>query len=158
MPPEPPLEPLRALLEKNGLPVPHRHGGDPDAGVAQQVDAGDVVVGVGEVEDHLLADPLGHVVEVGAVALRQHDLGQAHPVGGEHLLLDAADRQHLTLERDLAGHAHRRLHRPVAEQRDERRGHRDARRRPVLGNCPGRDVDVEPAPHRFVVESEVLGV
>ena len=45
-----------------------------------------------EVEGHLLAHPLGHVVEIGAVALGQDDLGQAHPVGGEHLLLDAADR------------------------------------------------------------------
>ena len=46
--------------------------------------------------------------------------------------LQAADRQHPTLQRDLAGHADSVLHRPAREQRGERGRHRDpgARDRP----------------------------
>lgn len=40
--PEPPLEPLRALLEEHGLPVPARLGGDPAAGIELLQDVGDV--------------------------------------------------------------------------------------------------------------------
>ena len=56
---------------------------------------------------HLLADLLGDVVEVAAVALGQDHLGQPGRVRGEHLLLEPADRQHPALQRDLAGHADR---------------------------------------------------
>jgi aminoglycoside/choline kinase family phosphotransferase len=38
--PEPPLEPIRALLEAHGLPVPRRLGGDPDAGLDLLEDVG----------------------------------------------------------------------------------------------------------------------
>ena len=38
--PEPPHEPIRALLESNGLPVPRRLGGDPDAGIDLLEDVG----------------------------------------------------------------------------------------------------------------------
>jgi hypothetical protein len=38
--PEPPLEPLRALLERSGLPVPLRYGGDARAGVELLEDFG----------------------------------------------------------------------------------------------------------------------
>jgi aminoglycoside/choline kinase family phosphotransferase len=38
--PEPPLEPIRALLEGNGLPVPKRYGGDASAGVELLEDLG----------------------------------------------------------------------------------------------------------------------
>ena len=40
IPPEPPLEPVRALLEREGLPVPARHGGDVAAGVDLLEDVG----------------------------------------------------------------------------------------------------------------------
>src|SRR6266487_3755817 len=63
-----------------------------------------------------LVDPLD-VDELEAAALVLRDLGDValvspredHPLdlrslGGKHLLLDAADRQHLAGERDLAGH------------------------------------------------------
>ena len=39
-------------------------------------------------------------------------VGEPGPLRGEHLLLHAADRQHPTLERDLAGHADLGPHRP----------------------------------------------
>jgi aminoglycoside/choline kinase family phosphotransferase len=38
--PEPPHEPIRALLERAGLPVPRRLGGDPDAGIELLEDVG----------------------------------------------------------------------------------------------------------------------
>jgi aminoglycoside/choline kinase family phosphotransferase len=41
VPPEPPLEPVRALLESHGLPVPARYGGDEEAGVELLEDVGD---------------------------------------------------------------------------------------------------------------------
>lgn len=40
--PEPPLEPLRTVLERAGLPVPARLGGDADAGIDLLEDVGDV--------------------------------------------------------------------------------------------------------------------
>jgi aminoglycoside/choline kinase family phosphotransferase len=42
IPPEPPLEPIRSLLELHGLPVPARYGGDLDSGVMLLEDLGDV--------------------------------------------------------------------------------------------------------------------
>ena len=41
VPPEPALEPIRALLESDGLPVPRRYGFDPDAGIELLEDLGD---------------------------------------------------------------------------------------------------------------------
>ena len=40
-PPEPPLEPVRRLLEAHGLPVPARYGGDAAAGIELLEDAGE---------------------------------------------------------------------------------------------------------------------
>jgi hypothetical protein len=42
IPPEPPLEPIRALLEAEGLPVPWRYAADPARGVELLEDLGDV--------------------------------------------------------------------------------------------------------------------
>src|SRR5438067_3936689 len=50
-----------------------------------------------EAELHRLTDFLGHVVDVAAVSLREHHLGQTCGVRREHLLLDAADRQDAAL-------------------------------------------------------------
>ena len=57
------------------------------------------------VEGHRVADLLRHVVEVAAVALGQDHVGEPGRVGGQHLLLEPADRQHAALQRHLAGHA-----------------------------------------------------
>jgi len=40
-PPEPPLEPIRAFLERSGIPVPRSHGRDPESGVELLEDVGD---------------------------------------------------------------------------------------------------------------------
>ena len=94
-----------------------------------------------------------------AVALGQDHVGQARRVRGQHLLLEPADRQHAALQRDLAGHADRVLDRAAAEQRRERRGHRDAGARAVLGDRARRDVDVEVALlEEPRVDPELLGV
>ena len=67
--------------------------------------------------------------------------------------------QHPSLQRDLAGHADHRAHRHVAQQADQRGGHGDARRWPVLGHGPGGDVHVEAlAGERRRVDPELLGV
>jgi aminoglycoside/choline kinase family phosphotransferase len=42
IPPEPPLEPIRALLESEGLPVPRRYAADPAKGVELLEDLGEV--------------------------------------------------------------------------------------------------------------------
>src|SRR5207244_12045359 len=47
---------------------------------------------LGDVERHLLAHLLGHVVEVSLVPLRKDDLLEARAVGGEDLLLHAPAR------------------------------------------------------------------
>lgn len=44
IPPEPALEPIRALLETSGLPVPARYGADPACGVELLEDAGDLTL------------------------------------------------------------------------------------------------------------------
>src|SRR5437899_4050488 len=112
----------------------------------------------GQVECHLVAHALGDVVEVLLVALREDDLLQAHPVGGQHLLLDAADRQHQALQRDLPGHAHGAAHRAPGEQAHERGRHRHAGRRPVLGHCARGNVDVERLLDRVGLDSQISSV
>src|ERR1700760_933103 len=102
-----------------------------------------LVDGHRDVERHLVADLLRHVVQVAPVALRQDHVGQTRRVGGEDLLLEAADGPDATLEGHLTGHPDGVLHRPLGEQRGERGHHRDAGRRAVLGDGAGRDVDVE---------------
>ena len=62
---------------------------------------------------------------------------------GERLLADAADRQHQARQRDLAGHRDVGAHRHAARRRDDRRRHRHAGRRAVLGDGAGRHVDVQ---------------
>ena len=44
VPPEPPLEPLRALLERAGLPVPHRYAGNSELGIELLEDLGDTTL------------------------------------------------------------------------------------------------------------------
>src|ERR1700680_4106916 len=66
----------------------------------------DFLHAAGQVEGHRVAHALGDIVDVLFVAARKDDFREAHPVCSQHLLLDAADRQHQPLERDLAGHAH----------------------------------------------------
>ena len=62
---------------------------------------------------------------------------------GQHLLLDAADRQHEAAQADLAGHRDVVAHDPPGEERRERDEHRDARARAVLRRRARGHVDVD---------------
>ena len=94
-------------------------------------------------ELELLADLLGDVPEVLLVALGQDDHAGAREVGREDLALEPADRQHPAAERDLAGHRDVLADGDAGERAHHRGRHRDARGRTVLGDRPGRDVDVQ---------------
>ena len=61
----------------------------------------------------------------------------------QHLLLDAADRQHAARQRDLAGHREVAADRAAGQRRRQRRHHRHARRRAVLRDGAGRHVQVD---------------
>src|SRR5271165_1112329 len=69
---------------------------------------------------------VGDLGEIFLVILRdQHGL-QAAAKSSEKLLLEAADRQHPTAQRDLAGHRDISLYRDAAQHRDDRGHHRHA--------------------------------
>ena len=68
-----------------------------------------------EVELHRVTHLCGNVIQVAPVALREDHVGESRRMRRQHLLLDAADRQHPALQRDLTGHANGVAHRPVAE-------------------------------------------
>src|SRR4029453_8915283 len=89
------------------------------------------VVGVDEVET--LALLLGDLLHVALVAVGDDHLLDARSLGGERLLLQAADRQDLPRQCDLAGHRHVVAYRAIADQRGERGGHRYSRGRAILG-------------------------
>ena len=55
-----------------------------------------------------------HIVQIGLIALRHDHLGQAGGVSGQHLLLQAANREHAPLERHFTGHADGALDRSAA--------------------------------------------
>src|ERR1700686_800132 len=109
-----------------------------------------------EVERHLLAHALRHVVDVLLIPLRQDDLRKSPPVGGPHLLLDAADRQHQTLERDLSGHRNRAPHRPSGQQAHDRGRHCHAGRGAVLGHSALGNVDVERLVGRALLDIQLI--
>src|SRR5207248_3221350 len=75
-----------------------------------QGDSEHLVDGHREVEVHRVANLLGDIVEIPSVALRKHDIGETGSMGGQHLLLDATDRQNPTLQGDFSGHPDRVFH------------------------------------------------
>src|SRR5262245_58353385 len=84
-----------------------------------------------------------NLLEVLAVAGRQHHPGNAGASRGNNLLLDAAHRQNKSPETDFAGHGGVAAHRPVGHQRDQRHEHGDAGTWTVLGNSAGRHMHVD---------------
>src|ERR1700730_1977919 len=70
--------------------------GSADAGLGRVLEREleDLLHPARQVERHGFAHALGHIVEVLLVAARKDNLLEAHPVSCQHLLLDAADRQH----------------------------------------------------------------
>ena len=85
----------------------------------------------------------GHVLELGLVAPREDHPLDPRAVRGQHLLLDAADGQHLAAQRDLARSSRRRCAPGArAPATRARASDRHARRRAVLGDRARRHVDV----------------
>jgi hypothetical protein len=84
---------------------------------------------------------------------------EPHAVGGEHLLLDAADRQDAPRQRDLAGHRHPRPHQAAREQGDDGGGEGDPSRGAVLGDrsLGNVEVDVDALEER-VLDPQLAGV
>src|SRR3954451_5406582 len=98
---------------------------------------------MGEDELHLLLRLLRDVVEVLLVPLRHDDPLDAGAGGGEHLLLDAADREHEPAKRRFAGHRHIPSDPDAGEERGERGEDGDARGGAVLRDRARREVDVD---------------
>ena len=99
------------------------------------------------------------VVEIASVALGDDHVRDAGRVRGERLLLEAADRQHASLQRDLARHADGVLHGSAGQQRGECGGHRDAGARPVLRDGACGHVQVERAAvERVRVDAQLVRV
>ena len=96
-------------------------------------------------ELQLVAGALRNFVEIPPVSRREHHPGQAGRGGGDHLFLDAADGQHQTPQRYLAGHGRVAPDRAVGEQGGQRREHRNARARSVFRRGAGGDMDVDVA-------------
>src|SRR6516165_2870947 len=86
-----------------------------------------------------------NVVVVLAVARRQHDPLDAGAVRADHLLLDAADREHQPAQADFAGHRGIAAHGAIGHQRYQRHEHGDAGARPVFRDRACRDVDMDVA-------------
>src|SRR3954453_21574538 len=103
----------------------------------------DVLDVLDEPELDVFAQMLGKVLAVALVELRGDDQAHARALGGERLLLEPADWQHLAGERDLAGHGDIVAHGAAGHQRAQRGGDRDAGARPVLGDRAGGPVYVD---------------
>ncbi len=118
------------------------------AGAVDQRDPQHFLGARDEVEAGLRARRRRQLGEIALVLPRQADVVDARAQRRQDLLLDPADREDLAAQRDLAGHREVVAHRPADRGGGEGAQHRDAGRRPVLGDRAGRDVDVE----RVVVE------
>ena len=102
---------------------------------------------------------VGQLAQVLLVGLGENDAADACPPRGQHLLLDAADGQHQPGEGDLAGHGRPAERRELRVERGHRHRHGDAGRGAVLGDGPGRHVDVQAGAFEYVaVDVELVGV
>src|SRR5690606_14409621 len=88
-------------------------------------------------------DVIGYFLEVPLVVEGDYDRLDAPAVGGEQLLLEPADAQHLAPQGDLTGHRHIGPHRHPAQHRDEGGAHGDAATGAVLARRALGDVQVE---------------
>jgi hypothetical protein len=77
------------------------------------------------------------------VLLREQDRAQLETVSSQHLLTNAADRQHFAAQRDLARQSDVMSHGPSGERRGQSRRHRDPGARAVLRDGAFGDVDMD---------------
>src|SRR5439155_4065205 len=102
----------------------------------------DIVNGVHEDEFLCVARLRWQLVEIALVLAGEDEPLQAGTLRGEGFLADAADRQNLSGQRDLAGHPDLLRHGLSANERRERRRHRDTCEWSVLRHGAGRYLDV----------------
>src|SRR5262249_25726092 len=74
----------------------------------------------------------GRVLQLALVLLRDHDRRTPRSARPQYLLLQPADWQNASGDRDLASHSHVVSDRAFGQRGDEGGGHRDTGRRPVL--------------------------
>src|SRR6266481_2457730 len=109
-------------------------------------------------ELQLLTRALRNFIKIPAVTCRQHHPGKAGRGGGDDFFLDAANGQHQTPQRYLAGHGCVTPNRAVGEQRGKRREHRDAGARSILRRGARGHMDVDVASFKYRgVDSELSG-
>ena len=95
----------------------------------------------------------------GAFRCGEEHGGQTGPLGGQELLLGAADRQHPAVQGDLTGHPDVGAYGSAQSHRGQGGDHGDAGRRTVLGHRSGRNVDVDVlVEHGRVGDPQSLGV
>ena len=95
------------------------------------------------------------IVQIGLVVTGNDDLVDAGADGSQELLFDAADRKHATGQRQLTGHRDVSTDLPSRESRHQCRGYRNSGGGTILGNGPGRHVDVNvPALERILRDCE----
>ena len=125
---------------------------------AFESDLEDLVHLLDEVQLHGVLQELGEVGQVALVLGGQDGFEDAGAVGGEELLLQAADGEHLAAQGDLAGHGDVAADGDLGERAGERGGQGDAGGGAVLGDGAFGDVDVDVEVAVEVAgEAEVLG-
>src|SRR5258706_1287635 len=109
-------------------------------------------------ELQFLTRALRNFIKIPAVTCRQHHPSKAGRGGGDDFFLDAANGQHQTPQRYLAGHGCVTPNRAVGEQRGKRREHRDAGAGSILRRGAGGHMDVDVAFFKYRrVDSELSG-
>jgi len=98
---------------------------------------------IDKVELDGVLDVVGQLGDVLLVGARQDDFEDAGAQGGQQLLLQSADGQHLAAQRDLAGHGDVAAHGNLGQGAGQCGGHGDAGRRAVLGDCAFRHVQMQ---------------
>src|SRR5258705_12113785 len=93
-------------------------------------------------ETNPVAGVFGYVLDVLAVARRKHDGGDPGLDRRQHLFLHASDRKHQSAQRDFAGHGSIAADRASSQKRGQRQEHRNSRTRTVLGDGPGRNMNM----------------
>jgi len=114
---------------------PSPEAAEPDAGSrAEATKLGDIGH---EMHGEALEDVRRYVVQIGAIAGREEDLGQPGAMSGEQLLLHSADREHATVQGDS----------PVmpTSERTGRPEARDARAATIVTPADGPSLGTAPA-------------
>ncbi len=95
---------------------------------------------------------LGNFIEILLVAFWKYHGGEFGPFGCQQFFLQPSDGEHSASKRDLACHGQVAAYGDLRQRRRNGDGHGNARRRPVLGNRPGRYMDME------ILRGEDIGI